>query len=192
MRLEAVLHLPDGVLRLAVAAGEVAEVPAAAVPNLVGRVDRRDRLHLDGRRLDRRTTAGRVRAGFAFVTGTAVAADVSVRDHLAAGTSTRAADALLAETPLLRGRGGDLAGVLSGGERRVLAVLRAAAAQPRAVLLDAAGEGLDPSSLAWVGAQVARWRDAGTAVVVRVGRPEERTWSRPSAAADEGSGGDDR
>lgn len=176
MRLEARLHLPDDVLDLRLAAGEVAEVPAAAVAALADRADRRDRILLDGRRIDRRGTAGRVRAGLALVTGAVVAPDVPVRDHLAARASRRRAESLLADAPLLAGRGADPAGVLSGGERRVLAVLRAAATDPRVVLLDAAGEGLDPAALAWVGAAVARWRRQGVGILVRPGRPEERDW----------------
>lgn len=179
MRLDARLHLPTGVLDLAVDRGAVVEVPPAAVRSLTDRRDRRDRIRLDGRRIDRRATAGRVRAGLAFVTEAVVAPDVPVRDHLAASTGVRRADELVAGSPLLRGRGGDAAGVLSGGERRVLAVLRAAATDPRAVVLDGAGEGLDAVSLAWVEAWVARWRDAGVAVLVRPGRPEERTWLAP-------------
>ncbi len=61
-----------------------------------------------------------------------VAPDVSVLDHLAATvTSPARARELLASAPLLAGRAGDLAGVLSGGERQVLAVLRAVATDPR-------------------------------------------------------------
>lgn len=174
--LDARLHLPDGVLELAVAPGEAVEVPASAVPALVRRTDARDRIWLDGRRLDRRGTAGRVRAGLGLVTDPVVAPEVSIVDHLAAVTSRRRAAALVASSPLLAGRGGDPAGVLSGGERRVLAVLRAAAVRPRVVVLDAAGAGLDPDGLAWVGDVVAAWRDEGVSLLVRIGRPEERAW----------------
>lgn len=176
MSLSARLHLPDGVLELDVAAGEAVAVPPDAVAALAGRVDRRDRIRLAGRRLDRRGTAGRVRAGLALVTGAPVAAGVAVVDHLAAVTPLRRAGRLLDESPLLRGRGSDPAGVLSGGERRVLAILRAAAVGPRAVVLDAAGEGLDADALAWVGRRVLAWREDGVAVLVRPGRPEEHAW----------------
>lgn len=176
MRLEARLHLPDGVLDVAVAAGDVVAIPADAVGALADRRDRRDRIRLDGRRLDRRGTAGRVRGGLALVTQAVVAPDVAVRDHLAAVTSRRRAAELVADSPLLRGRGADAAGVLSGGERRVLSVLRAAATDPRVVVLDGAGEGLDGRSLAWVGGWIERWRSAGVGVLVRPGRPEERRW----------------
>lgn len=181
MRLVARLHLPDGTFDVAAERGDAVEVPVDAVAALVQRRDRRDRIRLDGRRIDRRGTAGRVRAGLAPVSDAVVAPDVSVRDHLAAVTSLRRADGLLASSPLLSDRGADPAGVLSGGERRVLAVLRAAATGPRVVVLDGAGEGLDPASLAWVGDVVAGWRASGVAVLVRPGRPEERAWLDPGA-----------
>jgi branched-chain amino acid transport system ATP-binding protein len=181
--LEARLHLAGGTRRLDLPAGAVAEVDRDVVTHLRARVDRRDRIRVAGRRVDRQATAGRVRHGLALVTGAPVAGDVSVRDHLAAVTPRARADAIVDEAPLLAGRGGDPAGVLSGGERRVLALLRAAAVAPRVVVLDAAGAGLDAATLAWAGELVAGWRHAGAVVLVRVGRPEERRWLADPARA---------
>lgn len=182
MTLEALLHLPDGPRRLALRPGEAAVVDRHTVAALADRVDRRDRIRLGGRRLDRRRTAGRVRAGLGLVTTAAVAPDVAVRDHLSALVPTERAVALLADAPLLADRGDDPAGVLSGGERQVLAVLRAEARRPSAVVLDRAGRGLDPTTLAWLTARVAAWRAHGTVVVVRPGRPEEERWVEAAPA----------
>jgi ABC-type branched-subunit amino acid transport system ATPase component len=146
------------------------------------------RILLAGHRLDRLGPATRVRRGLAVVRGTEVADDVSVHDHLAATVGGRAARALLAAAPLLAHRGDDPAGVLSGGERRVLGWLQAQAAQPRAVLLDRAGTGLDATALRWAHEAVDRWLAGGTAVLVRPGRGEELAWltrradGRPRAA----------
>jgi ABC-type lipopolysaccharide export system ATPase subunit len=146
------------------------------------------RVVLGGRRLDRSGTATRVRRGLAVVRGTEVADDVSVLDHLAATVGGHAARSLLAAAPLLAHRGDDPAGVLSGGERRVLGWLQAQAAQPRAVLLDRAGTGLDAGALRWAHEAVDRWLAAGAGVLVRPGRPEETAWiahradGRPRAA----------
>lgn len=172
-RLDAPLLVPAGAAVLV--DGERAD---AIVGTLVGR-DGSGTVHLDGRRL-RGGPARRVRRGLAVVSDAPVAADVSVHDHLAAVAGARGARGLLADAPLLRGRGVDPAGVLSGGERRVLAWLRARALGPRAVLLDGAGEGLDADTLAWAGALVAAWRSEGAAVVVRPGRTEERAWAAPA------------
>lgn len=154
--------------------GDLAE---AVVATLLGR-DASGTAHVDGHRL-RGGPARRVRRGLAVVSGAPVAPDVSVHDHLAAVVGARGARRVLADAPLLHGRGDDPAGVLSGGERRVLAWLRARALEPRAVLLDGAGEGLDADTLGWAGGLVAAWTTEGVAVLVRPGRTEERAWAAP-------------
>jgi ABC-type branched-subunit amino acid transport system ATPase component len=136
-------------------------------------------VHLDGRRLPAGSLAARVRRGLAVVSGAPVADDVSVHDHLAAELGRRGTREVLAGAPLLAGRGADPAGVLSGGERRVLAWLRACAVAPRAVLLDRAAQGLDEHTLEWASGIVAAWLADGVAVVVRPGRAEERSWAGP-------------
>lgn len=161
-------------------AGEVVllegELGALAVATLLGQ-DRAGRVHLDGARLRRRALSSRVRHGLAVVAGAPVAPDVSVHDHLAAVVGGAGARAVLADAPLLAARGADPAGILSGGERRVLAWLRARAVGPRAVLLDRAGEGLDAATLAWAGEVVDAWVAEGVAVLLRAGRTEERAWA---------------
>lgn len=178
-RLRARLHLAgrDAPFDVEVRPGDAALVEERdVVAALVRRRDARDRIHLGDDRLDRRSPAGRVRAGLASVLEATVAADVPVRDHLAVVVGRRRADALLGESPLLADRGDDPAGVLSGGERRVLAWLRVRAVDPRAVVLDGAGAGLDDEALAWAGRQVQQWRDDGVPLVVRPARAEERQW----------------
>lgn len=170
---------PDLSAPLVVGAGEVAvlegERGALAAAALLGTL-RGARVVVDGRRLRRRALSGRVRRGLAVVAGAPVASDVSVHDHLAAVLGSTRAREVLGGAPLLAGRGDDPAGVLSGGERRVLAWLRARAVRPRVVLLDRAGEGLDADTLRWAGEVVAGWAADGVAVVVRPGRAEERAW----------------
>lgn len=165
------LRVAAGQVRL-LAADEAAPVLAAVLGTAPGTTVR-----VAGRRVRGRGLAGRVRRGLAVVSGAPVAADVNVADHLAAVVGTDRARALLAGTPLLAGRGDDPAGVLSGGERRVLAWLRARAVDPHVVVLDRAGEGLDTATMQWAGRIVAQWADAGVAVVVRAGRAEERAWT---------------
>lgn len=133
-------------------------------------------LEVDGRDLRRRSTAARVRAGLVVVGDPPLAPAVSVRDHLAAATSTSAATASLGRVPHLARRGGDPAGVLSGGERRLLGWARALLLAPRVVVLDRAATGLDAEAVAWACEQVDRWRGEGVCVLVRAGRAEERAW----------------
>jgi ABC-type branched-subunit amino acid transport system ATPase component/ABC-type branched-subunit amino acid transport system permease subunit len=172
------LHLDDPALDLDVAPGEVVELPDddRVVAALLARGD----VALDGRSLRRRGPAGRVRAGLGAVVGVEVAPDVTVAEHLGAVVPLAEARRLLAAVPGLAARADDPAGVLSGGERRLLAWLVASARQPRAVVLDRAGTGLDADALRWASEQVERWRADGVAVLVRPGREEERGWlTRP-------------
>lgn len=125
----------------------------------------RHRVLLDGRRLDRRSPAQRVAAGLATVADAPIAPDVAVRDHLSVVVRPDRAEELLAGCPRLAGRGDDPAGWLSGGERRLLAWLRAEATGPRAVVLDGAFRGLDAGSRAWAEDRLARWVERGVAVV---------------------------
>ena len=141
--------------------------------------DHQNRAEIPDLALPGRSLAGRVRRGLGFVARDDIAPDVSIRDQLAAIAGFGRADHLLTDAPLLAGRGDDPAGLLSGGERRMLAWLRCLAHDPGAVVLDNAGRGLDADALAWADAQVDRWRDAGVALVVRAGRPEERRWALP-------------
>ncbi len=168
-------------LDLDLAPGQAATLPDddATIRWFVGTgpSDRRDLLTVDGRQLRRRGPAARVRAGLVVVGDPPLAPAVSVRDHLAAATSPRRAREVLASIPRLAGRDRDPAGVLSGGERRLLGWARAVLVGPRVVVLDRAGTGLDADSLAWAGAQVARWREDGVVAAVRVGRAEEATWT---------------
>jgi hypothetical protein len=190
-----VIDLPAVGLHLEVGPGEIAALPddPAVVAAIVGRAHVPDRridptgrggaartarpsVVLDGRRIDRRSPARRVAAGLAAVLDTEVADDVTVGDHLAAVVTRARAAEVLADCPVLPGRAGDPAGVLSGGERRALAWAIAVVVEPRAVVLDQAGTGLDAAALAWAHGHLDRWLDARVAVAVRVGREAEQRW----------------
>jgi branched-chain amino acid transport system ATP-binding protein len=177
--LDAELRTRSGTVVVRCEAGEVVALPDDddVLAALVGEHRRSDdRIALAGRRLSRRAPAGRVRAGLAAVRGTEVAADVSVLDHLAAAAGRRCATELLAGSPLLSARADDPAGVLSGGERRVLGWLLARAVDPRVVVLDRAGTGLDDDALGWAHGLVDVWLAGGVGVLVREGRAEEARW----------------
>lgn len=187
VRLSAHLDVAEAAVELALPAGAVQRLPASdgVVAALAdAQPTRAHRLALDGRRLERAGRARRVRAGLLVVGPPELAADVSVRDHLAAVARPRRADALLAQIPQLASRRNDPAGVLSGGERRLLGWLAAIALAPRCVVLDRAGTGLDPASLAWAHRVVDDWLAEGGVVLVRVGRDEEARWVDTTATGD--------
>lgn len=166
-RLRAVLDLPEPVV-LRIAGGGVEQVGDRAVVRAVTGLDAppgRHRIHLAGRRIDRRSPARRVAAGLGVVGDAPVAADVTVADHLAAVVAPSRAAELVAGCPHLAGRGEDPAGWLSGGERRLLAWLRCEATGPLAVVLDGAFRGLDPDARAWAEARLAGWLARDVAVL---------------------------
>jgi branched-chain amino acid transport system ATP-binding protein len=160
-----VIH-PSGGRRREIAAGERVAVSAgeAALVTAIGAAPDGEVL-LDGRSIARWSPARRARHGVVAVVDAPVAADVAVRDHLAARVTVARATALVDACPLLAGRGDEPAGVLSGGERRALAWLRADALDPRVVVLADAETGLDPATRAWTAGLVARWRERGAAVL---------------------------
>ncbi|WP_245976214.1 ABC transporter ATP-binding protein [Amycolatopsis palatopharyngis] len=68
--------------------------------------------------------------------------------------------------PVVAQRWGSLAGALSGGQQKQVEFARSLMVSPRVVLLDEPSMGLDPKATGTVFEQVARMRDAGTAVLL--------------------------
>jgi ABC-type branched-subunit amino acid transport system ATPase component len=68
--------------------------------------------------------------------------------------------------PLVRERGGEPAGNLSGGQRRLVEIARCLMLEPRVVMLDEPSLGLDPRGLSAVAALIRGLRDAGRTVLL--------------------------
>jgi ABC-type branched-subunit amino acid transport system ATPase component len=102
----------------------------------------------------------------------AVFQDLTVADNLRLGPRPGADAAAgieraTAAFPILRERGGQKAGTLSGGEQKMLLVARALAASPRLMLLDEITEGLQPSVIDRLAAALRAERErAGTAMLL--------------------------
>ena len=131
------------------------------------------RLELDGADMARLAPYKRVRAGLGYVPqGGRVFAGLSVRENLEVvrgrsgggdgWTVARAFDAF----PKLRDLEDRDAGLLSGGERQMLAVARALMANPAIVVLDEPSEGLSPVAVEGLGELVEKLREDGVGVLL--------------------------
>jgi branched-chain amino acid transport system ATP-binding protein len=105
---------------------------------------------LDGRAIGQLPTEQRIRLGLGYVPQEhSVFGRLSVRDNLAVGALTnrdsQAVNRVLEIFPKLGQRMDQVAGTLSGGERKMLAIGRALLSDPRVLLLDEPTEGV------WIG-----------------------------------------
>jgi branched-chain amino acid transport system ATP-binding protein len=106
--------------------------------------------------------------------GHSVFREMTVAENVLLGAYTLTDKALIAERtefvrglfPLVGDRWGSLAGLLSGGEQKQIEFARSLMVTPKVVLLDEPSMGLDPRTTGIVFEQVARMREAGTAVLL--------------------------
>jgi branched-chain amino acid transport system ATP-binding protein len=137
------------------------------------------RILLDGHPVHGRAPETLLRAGVALVPERRrVFAELTVRDNLRLGAySLRSRDAFrerldarLAQMhglfPVLRERGGQLAGTLSGGEQQMLAIARALMSGPRLLMCDEPSLGLAPLVTAEIMRLLTRLRRDGTTVLL--------------------------
>ncbi|TNC07179.1 urea ABC transporter ATP-binding subunit UrtE [Methylobacterium terricola] len=131
------------------------------------------RIALDGTELTRLSSDRRAQAGLAYVPqGREIFPDLTVAENLRVAARahrlerTDAVDEAVDLFPALRGLWHRPGGNLSGGQQQQLAIARALATRPRALLLDEPTEGIQPSIVAAIETVIAGLKGRITVLLV--------------------------
>src|SRR6201997_5067665 len=120
--------------------------------SLVGLIAARDgRISLGGEDITRMRSAERMKRGMTYMSELAVFPDLSIEENIRIGAQALGhanpgarADELYGLFPVLRDKRRNPASSLSGGQRKMLGIAKALAAEPRLLVMDEPSAGLSP------------------------------------------------
>src|SRR5215831_8732234 len=120
--------------------------------SLVGLVEaRRGNIRLGGEDITRMRSADRMRRGMSYMSELAVFPDLSIEENIRVGAQALGhadpgarIDELYGLFPVLREKRKDPASSLSGGQRKMLGIAKALAAEPKLLVMDEPSAGLSP------------------------------------------------
>jgi branched-chain amino acid transport system ATP-binding protein len=118
--------------------------------SLVGLIEtRRGSINLGGEDVTRMRSSARMRLGMTYMSELAVFPDLSIEENIrigaqALGHSRPRIDDLYDTFPVLRDKRRAPASSLSGGQRKMLGIAKALAAEPRLLVMDEPSAGLSP------------------------------------------------
>lgn len=133
-------------------------------------------VYLDGTRIAELDTQEVVRRGIVLVPeGKANFPQLTVMENITLGFYTAGIPkkerpvilgAIFKIFPVLRERGNQLAGSLSGGEQRMLAIARGLASNPKVLLLDEPSLGLAPKAIDKIYSSIIRIKGEGKSIII--------------------------
>jgi len=120
--------------------------------SLVGLIDaRHGAIKLDGEDITRMRSSDRMRRGMTYMSELAVFPDLSIEENIRVGAQALGhadpgarIDELYGLFPVLREKRRDAASSLSGGQRKMLGIAKALAAEPKVLVMDEPSAGLSP------------------------------------------------
>jgi branched-chain amino acid transport system ATP-binding protein len=120
--------------------------------SLVGLIDaRHGSISLGGEDITKMRSSDRMRRGMTYMSELAVFPDLSIEENIRVGAQALGhadpgarIDELYGLFPVLREKRGDAASSLSGGQRKMLGIAKALAAEPKLLVMDEPSAGLSP------------------------------------------------